>query len=111
MIIRKIKEKHDKMADTKLPPAEVAKLLKAGAVLVDVRTKLEAKTGMVPGATNISLGRLKSHLKELPRDRMIVTYCGTGARAAAGLQILEANGFKAANGGGYKAILKILEGK
>ena len=111
MIIKKIKEKHDAMADTKLAPAEVAKLLKAGALLLDVRTKLEAKIGMAPGATNISLGRLKSHLKELPRDRMIVTYCGTRARAAAGMKILEANGFKAANGGGYKAILKILEGK
>ena len=91
--------------------AEVAKLLKKGAVLVDVRSRLEAKIGMAPGATNIPLLKLKSHLKELPRDRVIVTYCGTGGRAAKAVEILEANGFKAANGGGYKAILKILEGK
>jgi rhodanese-related sulfurtransferase len=54
---------------------------------------------------------LKSRLKELPRDRTIVTYCGTGGRAAKAKEILEANGFKAVNGGGYKAILKILESK
>ncbi len=43
------------MANTKLPPEAVAKLLKKGAVLVDVRSKLEAKIGMAPGATNIPL--------------------------------------------------------
>lgn len=111
MLLKRLKEKHDAMANTKLPPEEVAKLLKKGAVLVDVRSRLEAKIGMAPGATNIPLLRLKSHLKELPRDRTIVTYCGTGGRAAKAVEILEANGFQAANGGGYKAILKILEGK
>lgn len=111
MLIKKLKEKHDAMANTKLPPEEVAKLIKKGAFLVDVRSKLEAKLGMAPGATNISLLRLKSRLNELPRDRTIVTYCGTGGRAAKAKDILEANGFKAANGGGYKAILKILGSK
>lgn len=111
MLIKRLKAKHDALANTKLPPKEVATLLKGGAVLVDVRSRLEAKLGMVPGATNIPLLRLKSYLKELPRDRTIVTYCGTGGRAAKAVDILEANGFKAANGGGYKAIRKILEGE
>ena len=33
MLLKKLKEKHDAMANTKLPPEEVAKLLKKGAVL------------------------------------------------------------------------------
>jgi rhodanese-related sulfurtransferase len=99
------------MANTKLPPEEVAKLIKNGAFVLDVRSKIEGKIAMARGAKNIPLLRLKSHLKELPRDRTIVTYCGTGGRAAKAVEILEANGFKAANGGGYKAILKVLEGK
>jgi rhodanese-related sulfurtransferase len=111
MLIKKIKAKHDAFANTKLPPEEVAKLLKKGALLVDVRSRLEAKIGMAPGAMNIPLLRIKSHLNELPRDRILVTYCGTGARAGKGKEILEANGFKAVNGGGYKAIRKILESK
>jgi phage shock protein E len=111
MLIKKIIEKHDAIANTKLPPEELGKLLKKGAFLLDVRSKLEAKMGMVPGATNISLLRLKSHLKELPRDRTIVAYCGTGGRAGKAVESLGANGYKAVNGGGYKAILKILEGK
>ena len=81
MLIKKLKARHDAMANTKLPPEAVAKLIKKGAFVVDVRSKLEAKRGMAPGATNIPLLRLKSHLNELPRDRTIVTYCGTGGRA------------------------------
>ena len=111
MLLKKIKDKHDAMANTKLPPEEVARLLKKGAVLVDVRSRLEAKLGMAPGATNISVLRLKSRMNELPRDKTLVLYCGTGGRAAKAKEILEANGFKAVNGGGYKAILKILESR
>lgn len=111
MLIKKIKARHDALANTKLPPEEVAKLIKKGALVVDVRSKLEAKIGMAPGATNIPLLRLKSRLKELPRDKTLVTYCGTGARAGKAKEILEAAGFKAVNGGAYKTILKTLEGK
>lgn len=111
MLIRKLKAKHDEIAATKLPPEEVAKLLKKGAFLLDVRARLEAKIGMAPGATNIPLLRLKSRLGELPRDKTIVTYCGTGARAGKAREILGAHGFKAVNGGGYKTILEILGSK
>ena len=108
MLVTKLKERHDAMANTKLPPEEVAKLIKEGAFLVDVRSKLEARRGMAPGATNIPLLTLKRHLDELPRDRNIVLYCGTGGRAGKAKEVLEAKGFKAFNGGGYKDVLKIV---
>ena len=95
-----LKAKHDELASSKLPPNEVAKLLAAGAVLVDVRPKLGAKLGMAPGATNISLFTLKRRLDELPRDREIVLYCHSGAAASA---ILDAD---QVNGGGYEDILE-----
>jgi rhodanese-related sulfurtransferase len=85
-------------------------LIKGGALLLDVRAKIEAKCGMAPGAMNIPVLQLKSHLSELPRDRVIVTYCGTGARAGKAKELLEASGFNVANGGGYKAIRKLLGG-
>jgi rhodanese-related sulfurtransferase len=108
MLFSKIKARHDAMAATKLPPEEVAKLIKNGALVVDVRSWLEAKLLTAPGATNIPLLKLKKRLSELPRDRTLVLFCGTGARAAKGKEILEAFGFKAVNGGSYKGILKIL---
>jgi rhodanese-related sulfurtransferase len=111
MLLAKLKERHDALANTKLPPEEVSKLIKNGAFLVDVRSKLEARRGIAPGATNVPLFTLKSHMDELPRDRNIVLYCGTGGRAGKAKEVLNAAGFKAFNGGGYKTILKILESK
>lgn len=89
------------------PENEVAKLIRDGAYILDVRTALEAKKGISPGATNISLFQLNRRLGELPRDRTIVTYCMTGGRAGKARDILERNGFKVVNGGGYETIRKI----
>ena len=92
-----------------LPKDEVADLIEKGAFILDCTHDLEAKKGVAPGATNIPLLRLKRHLKELPHNRTIVTYCGTGERAGKAQDILEANGFRAANGGSYTGMVHILE--
>lgn len=89
------------------PDNEVAKLISNGAYILDVRTAFEAKKWLAPGATNISLFQLNGRLGELPRDRTIVTYCKTGGRAGKARDILERNGFKVVNGGGYETIRKI----
>jgi len=91
------------------PPEEVAKWIKEGAVLLDVRTAFEARTNPVRGATNIPLSKLKSELSALPRNKAFVIYCARGGRAERAMKLLHANGLKAINGGGYKAILKVLE--
>jgi rhodanese-related sulfurtransferase len=108
MLVGKVKTRHDELAKSKLPPDEVAELLRQGALLVDVRPKIGAKIGMAPGAINISLFTLKRRLHELPRDRKIVLYCHSGAAAGKARQTLDALGFKAFNGGGYEDILKIV---
>jgi rhodanese-related sulfurtransferase len=108
MMVGLLKAKHDELASSKLPADEVAKLLKAGAFLVDVRPKIQAKMGMAPGATNISVFTLKRRLDELPRDRKIVLYCHSGAAAGKAKQVLDALGYKAFNAGGYKDVLKIV---
>ena len=89
------------------PESEVAGQIRSGAYILDVREAFEAKRGIAPGATNISLLQIKRHLSELPRDRTIVTYCETGGRAGKARDILERNGFKVVNGGGYETIRKI----
>ena len=91
------------------PPEEVAKWIKEGAILLDVRTRIEVRNNPVPGATNIPLLQLKGELSKLPRDKAFVTYCLRGGRAERAKNLLQANGLKAINGGGYRAILKILE--
>jgi phage shock protein E len=91
------------------PPEEVAKWIKKGAVLVDVRTRIEARKNPVPGATNIPLLKLKGELSELPLNRVFVTFCLRGGRAERAKNLLQANGRKAINGGGYKSVLNILQ--
>jgi phage shock protein E len=91
------------------PPEEVAQWIKNGAVLVDVRSKLEVRKNPVPGAINIPLLKLDDELSTLPRNKTFVTFCLRGGRAERARVMLEANGRKAINGGGYKSILKILE--
>jgi phage shock protein E len=91
------------------PPDEVAKWIKNGAVLVDVRTNYEARKDPVPGATNIPLSKLEGELSGLPPNKSFVTFCRRGGRAERAKNLLEANGRKALNGGGFKSVLKVLE--
>jgi phage shock protein E len=91
------------------PPEEVAKWIKKGAILLDVRTRIEVRKNPVRGAMNIPLMQLKGELPKLPTGKAFVTYCLRGGRAERAKNLLQANGFRVINGGGYKAILKILE--
>lgn len=55
---------------------ELEKLMKEGkAFVVDVRTQDAYDAGHIPGAKLIPSGEILNHLKELPRDKTIVTYC------------------------------------
>lgn len=62
--------------------------------LLDVRPGMRA--GDVPSfAKNVPLGELTGRLAELPRDREIWIYCGSGRRAAVAREILVRAGFRA----------------
>jgi 3-mercaptopyruvate sulfurtransferase SseA len=45
------------------------------AVVVDVRTASDFEEGHIRGALHIPAGEVTSRASELPRDKMIVTYC------------------------------------
>lgn len=60
----------------RVTPDEVRDLLQKGkAVLVDVRAEASYKAGHVKGALLIPLGDIEARARELPKDKMIVTYC------------------------------------
>ena len=82
----------DQSANTKLAPSaasqttadnarrvtadELQEMLKNGqAIVVDVRNQSSYDVGHIPGAKLIPAGEILNHLNELPRDKMIVTYC------------------------------------
>jgi 3-mercaptopyruvate sulfurtransferase SseA len=45
------------------------------AYIVDVRNQASYDIGHIPGSRLIPAGEIANHLNELPRDKMIVTYC------------------------------------
>jgi 3-mercaptopyruvate sulfurtransferase SseA len=55
---------------------ELVKMMKNNeAVVIDVRNQASYDLGHIPGAKLIPAGDILNHLDELPKDKMIVTYC------------------------------------
>lgn len=83
-----------------IPAVHVDKLterIQTGAdfVLLDVRKAEELeKTGKLPGALHIFLGDLPDHLDEIPKDKTITTFCGSGQRALVAASLLKQHGFQ-----------------
>jgi predicted sulfurtransferase len=50
-------------------------LAKGKAVLVDVRSKDSYDASHAQGALSIPLGEIESRAGELPKDKLVVTYC------------------------------------
>ncbi len=81
------------------------------STIIDVRGPGEYAAGHVQGAVNIPMGQLPRKLKQIPRDRPVVTYCNMhhrgesrGERAAL---LLREQGYQARTiDGGYPAWLE-----
>ena len=79
-----------------MTPADVAKQLthpKTAPYLLDVRTEEEFAEGHVPHATNIPVQVLETRLAEVPKDRDVVVYCHSGARALRASALLRDKGY------------------
>jgi 3-mercaptopyruvate sulfurtransferase SseA len=60
----------------RITPAEVRDALAKGeAVIVDVRGESSYEAGHIKGAIHMPTDQLLSRVGELPRDKMIITYC------------------------------------
>ena len=53
-------------------------LAKNEAVVIDVRTQESYDIGHIQGAKLIPVGDTANHIDELPKDKLIVTYCSCG---------------------------------
>jgi len=87
------------------PSIDFNELMKQGAIVVDVRTKDEFKSGHVKGAINIPLNTLPQRVKELNPNKPIITCCASGMRSASAKSILKSKGFEQVyNGGGWTSL-------
>jgi hydroxyacylglutathione hydrolase len=63
------------------------------ALLLDVRNRTEYEAGHIPGAVQLSGGRVMWRLDELPATGTIVTYCQSGVRNSVASSALRREGY------------------
>ena len=64
----------------RLSPGELEQMQLEGKpiTIIDVRKPEAYKAGHVPGAINIPVAKIKENPPDLPKDQLLVTYCGGG---------------------------------
>lgn len=88
---------------------DVKTLVQNGALVVDVRTPDEFRSGHVKGAINIPLGTIASNASKLTKHQgAIVAYCRSGNRSSMAVSEMKAMGLEAYNGGGVGEMISLL---
>lgn len=89
-------------------PQDVAASLRSGtATVVDVRERVERRSGTLPGATAMPLSGLRRRLDGLPRDRPVVFVCRSGHRSLVAAAMASRHGIDARTmDGGVLAYLR-----
>lgn len=72
---------------------EAKRMVKNGAVLVDVRLESEHKAGSIKGSTNIPLFMLRLKSEGMDPSKSYICYCETGRRSSAAAYLLSERGF------------------
>jgi len=87
----------------------LAEKIKNEAIILDVRTENEYKTGHIDGSINISLGTIRERYTELDISKTYITCCSHGLRSVKVETILKEKGFKNIyNGGAWIDLEKIV---
>jgi rhodanese-related sulfurtransferase len=88
-------------------PVDYKKLMAEGAVIVDVRTSSEYKSGHIPGALNIPLDSIKIKSGDLKsKNKVVITCCRSGARSGMAKSILTSAGVETVNGGPWNSLIQ-----
>jgi hydroxyacylglutathione hydrolase len=74
---------------------ELEDLLDDGADVIDVREKDERDDGYIAGTRNIPYRLVGEVADDVPTDRLVITVCESGARAAVAASVLAARGVDA----------------
>ena len=82
------------------PKTDYAALVRQGAIIVDVRTPGEYKSGHIKGSLNLPLDSLGKSLSKLKKDKCVICCCASGMRSGSAKNILKSNGFNEVYNGG-----------
>lgn len=86
------------------PKVDYNELMVSGAIIVDVRTKVEFESGHIKGAVNVPLQSLEQHLGKLKKDKPLITCCASGMRSSSARGFLKSKGYEVYNGGGWMSL-------
>ena len=82
------------------PKVDLGELIAARAIILDVRTVDEFRSGHIKGSVNIPLQNLNNQLSKLKKDKAIITCCASGSRSSIAKSILKSNGYTNVHNGG-----------
>lgn len=78
---------------------------KNGAIIIDVRSNEEYRSGHVIGSKNIPLPTLQHEIDKIKSwNKPIIACCQSGMRSAQATSILNKNGIDCINGGGWNSL-------
>jgi phage shock protein E len=84
---------------------DFAELVRNGALIVDVRTAGEYKSGHIQGSLNIPVDQIRSRTAELKKKgKPVITCCRSGSRSAMALSMLDSAGIECYNGGAWDTL-------
>lgn len=79
--------------------------------LLDLRDERDAQLSSVPGAINMPLDQIGTHLSEVPKDKPVVVFCKVGLWSEAIAEVLAERGYDVSHlEGGYNSYLGYLQG-
>jgi len=86
----------DTNVNKNLTASQLKQLIDSGEpiLIIDVRTGGEFNEGHITGAINIPYDKLGIKSSQIPKDKKVVLYCDTGARAVSGAVLLAQKGFQ-----------------
>ena len=66
-----------------------------GVFIIDARPRSNAQGGMIKGTVNIPLDEISARMKEIPKDKDIVLFCGVGLMSEMSYNVLKDAGYRA----------------
>lgn len=85
------------------PSVNYQELVKEGAVVIDVRTPSEFRSGHNNGSINIPLQNLESKINNY-KNKEVIVVCKSGMRASSAKRMFEREGIKCYNAGAWQNI-------
>jgi phage shock protein E len=86
-------------------PTDFKALVQDGAVIVDVRSPQEYKSGHIRNSRNIPVDQIKSKANELKKlGKPVITVCRSGSRSSMAKSILASAGIEVYNGGPWNSL-------